>query len=841
MTATPYPADSALIPPVEMAEAHRFAADFADAIGFLPVHRPWSYVVSSHQGWGVLQYGRSVSGGTMTLGGTAYTEGFGAHVDSDITLRASAPIRRVTAMVGLDDNNGTRHSPLRQEKRVVFSISAGGAGLWSSPPMAFPDEPIAVDAAVEGDAREITLSAKDTGGVNDWGHVDWADLRLDLADGKTVFPGRACGFSGQPSPVGRVPFSFLYGGRPVSGLAGGWEVRHAAPVEGDRGRSDTTTVWRDPATGLECELVVGRFEHFPAVEWQLRLRNTGGADTPLLEDIRPLDLDWRTPGAPILRTSRGAWSSRTDFLVEDQPLPPGAVRAMEAGGGRSCNAAAPFFNLIGGGAGVILSIGWTGQWEAVFARSGDGSSTRLSVGQQNTRLVLHPGEEISTPRIAMVFWQGDAQAGHNLQRRFMLAHHSPRPNGELLRGPLCSFFWGGMTTAQMLERLEIYRREGLDYDFIWVDAGWYGPSSSISPDEFSGDWAQHVGNWSINPAAHPDGLRPVSDAAQAGGMDFLVWFEPERAICGTPLTREHPEWFLGDTSSEGATLLFNLGDPEARAWLTDAISDFIGKQGIRFYRQDFNMDPLGLWRANDAPDRQGITEIRHVEGLYQFWDDLLDRHPGLAIDNCASGGRRIDLETLGRSIPLWRSDWQCGWTNEPTPGQTHLMGLSMWAPLSGTGVLGYARRAGNTYNFRCSLGPALQFSSFSYAAMPVQAEYPWDWWRARIAEFRRAAPFYYGDYYPLTRDTASEGEWAVYQFHRTDLRAGIVAGFRRAASPFLAARFRLCGLDPDKAYDVEDADTGTIVQASGRDLMEQGMRFDIESLPGSQLFYYTER
>ncbi len=637
------------------------------------------------------------------------------------------------------------------------------------------------------------------------------------------------------------PFSFVYDGKPSPDIMGDWEMRRGEATHGDRGRNDTVAVWRDPQSGLECELTLSTFEHFPAVEWLLRFRNTGDADTPIIEGIKPLDIDWQTPQTPTLRTSRGSWCSRTDFLVEDTPLDNGATRNFEAGGGRSCNSVAPFFNLIGADAGLILSIGWTGQWEAAFRRAPDGSSVRVSAGQQATHLMLHPGEEIRTPRIALLFWQGDAQDGHNMQRRFVLAHHSPRPNGELLRGPICSFFWGGMTTDQMLERIELYKRERLDYDFTWVDAGWYGPPDSISPDEFTGDWARHVGNWSINPAAHPDGLRPVADAAKAAGMDFLVWFEPERAINGTPLSKEHPDWFLGDKSADGSTLLLNLGDPAACDWLIDYMGKFITEQGVSFYRQDFNMDPLGFWRANDAPDRQGITEIRHVEGLYRFWDALLERHPNLTIDNCASGGRRIDLETISRSIPLWRSDWQCGWVNEPTPGQTHLMGLSMWAPLSGTGVLGYARRMNDTYNFRCSMGPAIQFSSFSYAAMPIQDNYPWDWWRARIAEFRRAAPFYYGDYYPLTHDTASEEEWAAYQFHRPDLGAGIAMGFHRRLSPFLAAKFKLRALDPDKSYEIEDADSGAKSTATGRELMDGGIRFDIESTPGSQLFYYTEK
>lgn len=51
-----------------------------------------------------------------------------------------------------------------------------------------------------------------------------------------------------------------------------------------------------------------------------------------------------------------------------------------------------------------------------------------------------------------------------------------------------------------------------------------------------------------------------------------------------------------------------------------------------------------------------MTEIRFVEGHYAMWDELREKNPGLWIDNCAGGGRRIDLEMCMRSVPLWRSD-----------------------------------------------------------------------------------------------------------------------------------------------------------------------------------------
>ena len=71
------------------------------------------------------------------------------------------------------------------------------------------------------------------------------------------------------------------------------------------------------------------------------------------------------------------------------------------------------------------------------------------------------------------------------------------------------------------------------------------------------------------------------------------------------------------------------------------------------------MEPAWFWAKNDEPGRAGIREIRHIEGLYAFWDYLLERFPNLLIDNCASGGRRIRLSTLlscrGADLPTCQS------------------------------------------------------------------------------------------------------------------------------------------------------------------------------------------
>ncbi len=83
--------------------------------------------------------------------------------------------------------------------------------------------------------------------------------------------------------------------------------------------------------------------------------------------------------------------------------------------------------------------------------------------------------------------------------------------------------------------------------------------------------------------------------------------------------------------------LLDLGNDEAQRWLTDFLCDFIQMHGVKIYRQDFNFPPLTCWNANEAEDRQGFLENRHVQGCLAFWDALLERNHGLSIDSCAAG------------------------------------------------------------------------------------------------------------------------------------------------------------------------------------------------------------
>jgi alpha-galactosidase len=358
-----------------------------------------------------------------------------------------------------------------------------------------------------------------------------------------------------------------------------------------------------------------------------------------------------------------------------------------------------------------------------------------------------------------------------------------------------------------------------------MDAGWYVNN---------GSWV-NTGTWEPDPAKFPRGLRAVSDYARSKGVRTIVWFEPERVTRGSWLYEHHPEWLLtpppnqGDQSYDKDWRLLNLGDPAARSWLIEHVDQLIKNQGIDLYRQDFNMDPLNFWRAHDAEDRQGITEIRYVTGYLEYWDALRLRHPDLPIDSCASGGRRNDLETLRRAVPLTRSDYLLQIEQgEPLGQQSQTYGMALWIPYFGTGDSGF-----DAYTFRSQMCPAIvgtwdmRLKDIPYALL-----------RQMLAQWKLIGDYYFGDYYPITPYSLANDQWMAWQFDRPDLGAGMVQVFRRSKSPYESARLPLMGLDPGAVYRVVNLDTPSPKQFTGSELMEGGLPVMLNARPDSGVIVY---
>ena len=797
--------------PEEMATARRWVAAKFESPRQVAQLQPGLLVLANHDP--VLQNTRG-EGRPLTIADATHDRGLYCHATSTVVVRLPGPGKTFTAVVGVDSNVQT----IAGRGSVIFSVRIGDQQKFRSPLMreGMAGVPLTVDL---GGATEFVLQVDDAGDNISCDQSDWADAKVVLNDGNVVWLGDLPILDEDPAATTAPPFSFVYGGQPSAVLLKSWEVQRESRRLDDQ-RTQRTLTYTDPKTALEVRCVAIEYHDFPTVEWTLYFENRGEADTPLLSDIQAIDMQLHRgkDGEFTLHHNTGSPAGPNDYQPHATPLRPGATQRIATSGGRSTNSDMPYFNVAWPGQGVIVVLGWPGQWAAEFRRN-DGTGLRVRGGQEVTRFKLQPGEEVRTPLAVVQFWKGDLVRSQNIWRRWMLAHNLPRPGGKPMPPGLMmctSDFYPGMRSnaGDEMKYVDAYVQAGVKLDYWWIDAGWY-------PCEPEG-WPR-VGTWEPDPNRYPKGLKEVADYVHAKGMKLVVWFEPERVHAGTWLAENHPEWVLG--GKQGG--LLNLGHAEARTWLTEHVDRMLTEQGIDLYRQDFNMDPLGHWRGHDPPDRQGITEIRHVEGYLAYWDELRRRHPDMPIDTCASGGRRNDLETLRRAVPLLRSDYRL----EPVGTQGHTFGMAQWIPYFGTGVSDTS-----DYVVRSHWCPWLGIGR----DRPQREGLDWTEYHRMVGQWRRVCDYLLGDYYPLTPYSLDNAVWMAWQFDRPDLGEGMVQAFRRAESPDESARFLLRGLEPDARYTLTDLDTGHTEQLAGQQLMQEGLPITIQQRPSAPVVLYRK-
>lgn len=627
----------------------------------------------------------------------------------------------------------------------------------------------------------------------------------------------------------RGPFSFVYDGKASGELLSMWKF------------NKQTLTWTDAATGLRVRCVAVEYADFPVVEWTVYLKNTGKENTPILENIQGLDTRFErgADGEFVLHGIRGDSCVAESFRPYSHTLGPDVVKrfsppvAGEKVSGKSSDGPEgwPYFNLQKPGGGIIVAVGWPGQWAASFTRD-HGCGVRIVAGQQLTHMYLKPGEKIRTPLIALLFWHGnDVVRAQNLWRSWYLAHNLPRIAGKP-QPPITHIQVEGSLASW--PNVQAYLDAGIKPDICWRDAGgvhtWY-PSSTGPHTNMT--WL-NTGTWEPDPVKYPQGFKPFSDKVRALGMQFLLWFEPERV--GDPnswLGKNHPEWLMPGNS---AGLVLNEGNPEALKWLINHVDGMVKSQGLDWYREDMNGGHHGTaWRKNDTADRQGITENLYVQGHLAFWDELRRRNPNLHIDSCASGGRRNDLETMRRAVPLLRSDWSVTvfaekpLQREGNQAQTH--GLSSWLPWQGAGVPFFLDSYSVRSYYLTGFGMVLNgnWSKSESKRADVKRGYN---------ECRQIAPLMLGDYYPLTPYSLDTTSWIAWQFYRPDLGEGVIQAFRRPDAQSETLTVKLRGLEPNARYEIKNFDGGTRTR-TGRELATEFV-ITLKTKPAAAAFTYRQ-
>jgi alpha-galactosidase len=330
----------------------------------------------------------------------------------------------------------------------------------------------------------------------------------------------------------------------------------------------------------------------------------------------------------------------------------------------------------------------------------------------------------------------------------------------------------------------------------------------------------------------PSGLRALADYVRSKGMQFGLWFEPERTGPESLLARQHPDWIIYAPKRKWGVV--NFGKPEVQEYFEKTLDRFINEYGLRYVRWDNNSELLDYW--SDPPGRGGITQIRHLEGVHRVEEWVLEHHPDLIFENCAGGGQRIDLQSLTRRQTIWISDQ----TMDPDIVRFHLEGLNNF--VTGNRQMVAFSPPISTYQKPGFNFPDIAFQSYFGGAFGTAGRLQ-DWpqqlrlqVRKHVEAYKKVRRFLADDYYLLMPQARTLEGWEGWQFQDPKAQEGFVQAFRMR-SPNASQKLVLHGLDTNARYEFSDVYTGKTFKISGNQLALDGLEFNLSQNSSQVLLY----
>lgn len=443
------------------------------------------------------------------------------------------------------------------------------------------------------------------------------------------------------------------------------------------------THWRltsDTADGLHATWQIVFFPDTRAWECWGEVQHRGVAPVRNIRDCLTLDFTIQLPaafGQPWVRRVNGVqflpqFFPPHDFGIVDRQLlhTPQVYVPFDLSGdenGRSSGEMLPCAIICDEQRehGLACFLEWSGLWRIRLQQApqeywalGATFPLGLQVGLTGLQIDLQPGQSLPLPRVLFTAFDGDLERGGNSLRRHIRRHVAPTLAGEEVLPPTSFNHWfafdNNFTAESLKPAVDASAAVGLEY--FCVDGGW-----------FKNGFRSGIGNWSEgDPAKFPDGIRPFSEYVRSKGLKYGTWFEPEWANHESEIYRAHPEWFWpGPAESVGHKRgaffnpdfhLMNFGLAEVQQWWLNRFVEAYETWGMRWVRWDYNQIPRPSWEMDVPAGQLGWRQIEHITGFYRTLDLIMEACPDLFIEQCASGGHRIDLGTIRRGHSFWMND-----------------------------------------------------------------------------------------------------------------------------------------------------------------------------------------
>lgn len=386
------------------------------------------------------------------------------------------------------------------------------------------------------------------------------------------------------------------------------------------------------------------------LERWLELRNDGSPVTVVRAD----SATWVIPRLEDYRLSqvRGAWAAETRLHRGGLPYGETLLTSRRGVTGHDTN---PWAMIDDGTAtedhGPVFScaLAWSGSWRLTAQRlQNERVTLSTGFGHDPVTWTLRTGETLTTPVSAGLYctdgFGGTSRAWH----AYALSHVIPHA-GEVR--PVLYNSWESTYFDVSLDGQSALaeRAAALGVELFVMDDGWFGERTHD---------AAGLGDWTPNPTRFPDGLRPLIDHVHGLGMRFGLWVEPEMVNPDSDLYRAHPDWVLHQPhrarTERRNQLVLNLAREDVKEWMHSWLDELLENNEIDFLKWDMNrpFTEAGRPGAQD-PERLWLDYVRH---LYEIIDRLRADHPHVRIEDCSSGGGRLDLGLLTRTDQVWTSD-----------------------------------------------------------------------------------------------------------------------------------------------------------------------------------------
>jgi alpha-galactosidase len=455
-----------------------------------------------------------------------------------------------------------------------------------------------------------------------------------------------------------------YHGRTHNATFPGLRLRYAAHRDSRTAAGRKLEVeLRDPPTGLVAVSHLQCFDGIPVVRCWTELRNegtatlgleyvssfalTGLAKEGLLgrdEKMRVMipyngwksELQWRASTLPELglahlaaRSSRRIACSNTGSWSTAEHLPMGYLENAETG------------------CALAWQIEHNGSWHWELIEQADHLALLVSGPTELDHSWwkrLAPGESFVTVPVAIAAATGpgpafDAAIGALTRYRRAIR----RPNQDNRALPIIfndymNCLWGDPTTAKLLPLIDAAAEVGCEY--FCIDCGWYS----------DGAWWDGVGAWEPSAKRFPGGIREVIERIRARGMVPGLWLELEVMGVKSPkLADASDDWFFmrhGRRVKDRSRYQLDFRNPAVVAHADAVLARLVDDWGVGYIKLDYNINAgLGTELAADSP---GDGLLQHNRAYLAWLDRVFARWPGLVIENCSSGGMRIDYAMLAR-------------------------------------------------------------------------------------------------------------------------------------------------------------------------------------------------